>query len=87
MNGQEFCEYTAGREGDLRALGRVPHALRPEDRAPAEHLVTITKRHSSAAFFGCDDPLEAAVFSSLVEIARHHEKITRDGEEAPRVGP
>jgi hypothetical protein len=85
--GRSFASIRQGVKGISEHWARVPHALRPEDRAPAEHLVTITKRHSSAAFFGCDDPLEAAVFSSLVEIARHHEKITRDGEEAPRVGP
>ncbi len=28
------------------------------------------KKHSSEAFYGCDDPLEAAIFSALVEIAR-----------------
>jgi hypothetical protein len=28
------------------------------------------KSHSSEAFFGCDDPLESVIFSSLLEIRK-----------------
>jgi hypothetical protein len=37
-----------------------------DNRATAEQLTRLAKRHSSAAFFGCDNPLEAMVFSALV---------------------
>jgi hypothetical protein len=31
--------------------------------------------HSSEAFVGCDDPLEAAVFSVLVEMIKRQDEI------------
>lgn len=49
---------------------RSTRALKKEDRQYGERLVTLARRHSSEAFYGCDDPLEAAVFSVLVEMLR-----------------
>jgi len=34
----------------------------------------MAKKHSSEAFYALDDPLEAAVFSVLVEILRELER-------------
>jgi hypothetical protein len=34
----------------------------------------MAKKHSSEAFYALDDPLEAAVFSVLVELLRELEK-------------
>jgi hypothetical protein len=31
-------------------------------------LAGMGKKHSSEAFFGCDDPLESVIFSTLLEI-------------------
>jgi hypothetical protein len=47
---------------------RSSRALKKADRPYGERLVELAKRHSSEAFYGCDDPLEAAVFSVLVEL-------------------
>ena len=33
-------------------------------------LVVMAKQHSSACFAGCNDPLEAAVFSAFVGLVR-----------------
>jgi hypothetical protein len=33
-------------------------------------LARMGKIHSSAAFFGCDDPLEAVLFSSVLELLK-----------------
>jgi hypothetical protein len=30
----------------------------------------IGKKHSSKAFFGCDDPLESVIFPTLLEIRK-----------------
>jgi hypothetical protein len=38
-------------------------------------LVELAKKHSSEAFVACDDPLEAAVFSVLVEMLRRQDQI------------
>ena len=54
----------------------------------------LAKKHSSEAFYGCDDPLEAVVFSVLVEMLKQQEeqagKNTRKevrGREVPDVDP
>ena len=39
-----------------------------------ERLVALAKKHSSEAFYGCDDPLEAVVFSVLVEMFKQQEE-------------
>jgi hypothetical protein len=52
--------------------------LRPKDRKYGERLAILAKMHSSEAFAGCDDALEAVVFSVMVEVIREQE---RAGEE------
>jgi hypothetical protein len=37
--------------------------------------VELAKKHSSEAFIACDDPLEAAVFSALVETIKRQDQI------------
>jgi hypothetical protein len=36
--------------------------------------VDLAKKHSSEAFIACDDPLESAVFSVLVETIKRQEE-------------
>ena len=42
--------------------------LPKEDQKYGNLLVDYAKRHSSEAFHSCDDVLEGALFSALVEI-------------------
>ncbi len=49
---------------------RAGKAMRPDDRPYAAMIADFTKRHTSAIFYTFDDPLEAAVFSVLVEILK-----------------
>jgi hypothetical protein len=46
--------------------------------------VELAKKHSSEAFIACDDPLEAAVFSALVETLKRQDqielKMRKDGD-------
>ncbi len=44
--------------------------LREGDRVYAERLAAMAKKHASACFYNFDDPLEAAIFSALIEIAK-----------------
>lgn len=69
--GRSFASIRQGVKNVAEHWGRVPRELREADRGPADRLVAAAKRHGSAAFYGCDDPLEAAIFSALVEIARY----------------
>ena len=40
----------------------------------------MAKKHSSEAFYALDDPLEAAVFSVLVELVKKIDKNDRENE-------
>ncbi|MDH4123367.1 MAG: hypothetical protein OEV21_04730 [Thermoplasmata archaeon] len=53
---------------------RVKRALRKEDQIYADKLATLAKKHSSEGFYAFDDPLEAALFSALIEILKEMEK-------------
>ncbi len=54
--------------------GRVKRALKREDQAYADRLIEMAKKHSSEGFYALDDPLEAAVFSAMVEMLKEMEK-------------
>jgi hypothetical protein len=49
---------------------KTSKALKKEDQIYGQRLAEMTKKHSSEAFYGMDDPLEAAVFSVLVELMK-----------------
>jgi hypothetical protein len=49
---------------------KCSRALKKEDREYALRLAEMAKKHSSEAFYALDDPLEAALFSVLLELMR-----------------
>jgi hypothetical protein len=49
---------------------KASKALKKEDQVYGQKLAEMAKKHSSEAFYALDDPLEAAVFSVLVEIMK-----------------
>jgi hypothetical protein len=49
---------------------KTSRALKKEDQAYGQKLAEMAKMHSSEAFYALDDPLEAAVFSVLVELMK-----------------
>ena len=53
---------------------RAKRALKKEDQQYAEKLATMAKKHSSEGFYAFDDPLEAALFSVLLEMLKEMEK-------------
>ena len=53
---------------------KASRALKKEDHIYGQKLADMAKKHSSEAFYALDDPLEAAVFSVLVELLRILEK-------------
>ena len=44
--------------------------MKKEDQVYGQKLAEMAKKHSSEAFYALDDPLEAAVFSVLVEMLK-----------------
>jgi hypothetical protein len=53
---------------------KASRALKKEDQIYGQRLAEMVKKHSSEAFYAFDDPLEAALFSVLVELMRELEK-------------
>jgi hypothetical protein len=49
---------------------KASKALKKEDQIYGQRLAGMAKMHSSEAFYALDDPLEAAVFSVLVEMMK-----------------
>jgi hypothetical protein len=45
-------------------------ALKKEDQVYAQKLAEMIKKHSSEGFYAFDDPLEAALFSVLIELIK-----------------
>ncbi len=54
---------------------KASKALKKEDQVYGQRLSEMAKKHSSEAFYALDDPLEAAVFSVLVEMMKELDEI------------
>lgn len=57
---------------------KAGRALKKEDQSYAKGLAEMVKKHSSEAFYAMDDPLEAAVFSVLIELLKDREIYKQD---------
>jgi hypothetical protein len=49
---------------------KTSKALKKEDQVYGQKIAEMAKMHSSEAFYALDDPLEAAIFSALVEMMK-----------------
>lgn len=79
--GRSFESVRLGVKNTADRWMRVRKAMRQDDRIYAEKLAEMAKCHASEGFYAFDDPLEAAVFSVLVEILK---EMDRRGTEPPR---
>jgi hypothetical protein len=53
---------------------KASRALSKEDQIYGQRLAEMVKMHSSEAFYALDDPLEAAVFSVLIELLKENDR-------------
>lgn len=53
---------------------RVARTLPGADRDAGLRVVAMAKKHASEGFYAFSDPLEAAVFSVLVEIVKEQDR-------------
>jgi hypothetical protein len=74
MMGRSFESVRQGVKSIADRWARSSRALKKEDQQYGEKLVELAKKHSSEAFMACDDPLEAAVFSVLVETIKRQDQ-------------
>lgn len=56
---------------------KANRALKKEDQVYGQKVAEMARKHSSEAFYALDDPLEAAVFSVLLEIVKDMDKVDR----------
>jgi hypothetical protein len=72
--GRSFTSVRMGVKDLTGRWAKAARALREEDRVYAERVIAMAKQHSSEAFYAFDDPLEAAVFSVLIELCKAQEQ-------------
>ncbi len=75
--GRSFESVRLGAKEVSARWARASRALKKEDQVYGQRLAEMAKKHSSEAFYALDDPLEAAVFSVLVELLREMEEKKR----------
>jgi hypothetical protein len=73
--GRTFMSPRLGVRDVAERWTRSARALKKEDQKYGKELADMAKEHSSEAFVACNDPLEAATFSVLVEILRRQERL------------
>jgi hypothetical protein len=71
--GRSFESVRLGAQQVAARWARAGRAMKKEDQAYARELAAMAKKHSSEAFYALDDPLEAAVFSALIELMKKQE--------------
>lgn len=68
--GRSFESVRMGAKDVSARWLKASRALKKEDQEYGQRLAEMAKKHSSEAFYAFDDPLEAAVFSVLVEMMK-----------------
>lgn len=71
--GRSFESVRLGVKNTADRWMRVRRAMRQSDQVYAQKIAEMAKKHSSEGFYAFDDPLEAAVFSVLVELLKEME--------------
>ena len=72
--GRSFKSVRQGVKDPLDRWARAARVIRREDQPYGKSVAALARLHSSEAFYGCDEPLEAAVFSVLLGILRQLEE-------------
>jgi hypothetical protein len=73
-NGTKLRKYKNGVTDVSARWMKASKALKKDDQIFGQMVAEMAKTHSSEAFYALDDPLEAAVFSVLVELMKELEK-------------
>ena len=68
--GRSFESVRMGAKDVADRWLKARRAMKAEDQVYAVKLAAMAKKHSSEAFYAFDDPLEAAVFSVLLEMMK-----------------
>jgi hypothetical protein len=72
--GRTFKSVRMGSQEVAARWLKSSRALSKEDQADSQRLPETVKMHSSEAFYALDDPLEAAIFSLLMELLKENDQ-------------
>jgi hypothetical protein len=73
--GRSFVSTRQGVNGIADRWVRLAKKLRNRESNSGMKLAELARQHSSEGFVGCDDPLEAVIFSAVVEVLRNQDRI------------
>jgi predicted secreted Zn-dependent protease len=68
--GRTFKSVRMGSQEVAQRWLKASRALNKDDQVHGQKLAEMVKMHSSEAFYAPDDPLEAAIFSVLIELLK-----------------
>lgn len=74
--GRTFKSVRIGSQKVAQKWLKASRALSKEDQIYGQRLAEMVKMHSSEAFYAIDDPLEAAIFSVLIELLKETDRKT-----------
>lgn len=77
--GRSFESVRMGAKDVSARWLKASRALKKEDQIYGQMIAEMAKKHSSEAFYALDDPLEAAMFSAMVEIMKRQDKDKNKG--------
>jgi hypothetical protein len=72
--GRTFKSVRMGSQEVAQRWLKASRALNKGDQIYGQRLAEMVKVHSSEAFYTLDDPLEAAVFSVLIELLKETDR-------------
>jgi hypothetical protein len=72
--GRTFKSVRMGSQEVSNRWLKASRALSKEDQIYGQRLAEMIKIHSSEAFYALDDPLEAAIFSALIELLKETDR-------------
>jgi hypothetical protein len=79
--GRSFASVRQGEKDVSARWLKASRALKKEDQVYGQRLAEMANKHSSEAFYALEDPLEAAVFSVLLEIVKEMDKANCKNDE------
>jgi len=72
--GRTFTSVRMASQDVAQRWLKASRALKKEDQMYGQRLAEMVKIHSSESFYALDDPLEAAVFSVLIELLKETDR-------------
>ncbi|MCP1662260.1 MAG: hypothetical protein D5R99_01480 [Methanocalculus sp. MSAO_Arc1] len=84
--GRSIGSVRQGGNDLARRWERAARSVRKEEQGSARRLAAMVRAHTGEAFYAFDDPLEAAVWSVLLELVKEADALEQAADEESRAG-